>query len=283
MAGRDDRPGEMSRLRYRPTLAGVMALAIFFNACGGGEADSSGSEATIASSSTSSSSVPEAPSAAPRWETVADFHGEGVGTTDSFIILPDAIQWRVRWRCQGAGALTITGAPALKKPLLVERDCPKEGTAYAIQAGPRRLNVDATGPWRMTVDQQVDTPIDEAPLPDMATAKILGSGDFYDIEKKGKGTARLYELHGGSRAIRLEEFEVTQNTDLFVWLSEATSPRTSAEVVAKPYVQIAVLRSTSGSQNYLVPPEIATDKIRSIVIWCEPVHIAYAAAALSGT
>lgn len=260
-----------------------MALTIVFNACGGGAADGRGPEPTVPSSSSSSASVPEAPRAAPRWETVADFDGEGVETTEPFTILPAAIQWRVRWKCQGAGPLTITAAPALKKPLLVEGACPKEGIAYSIQPGPRRLLVEATGPWRMTVDQQVDTPIDEAALPEMATAKVLGSGDFYDIEKRGKGTARLYELPGGSRAIRLEDFEVTQNTDLFVWLSEATSPRTSAEVLAKPYVQIAVLRSTSGSQNYVVPPEIATDKIRSIVIWCEPIRIAYAAAALDGS
>lgn len=264
------------------SFLGAMALTILFNACGGGGGDGSGSQSTLPPGSSSSASVPKGPSAAPRWETVADFDGEGVKTTESFTILPAAIQWRVRWSCHGAGPLTITGAPALKKPLLVGGDCPKDGIAYAIQTGARRLKVEATGPWSMTVDQQVDTPIDEAALPEMATAKILGSGDFYDLEKKGNGTARLYELPGGSRAIRLENFEVTQNTDLFVWLSEATSPRTSAEVVAKPYVQIAVLRSTLGSQNYVVPEEIPTEKIRSIVIWCEPVRIAYAAAALNG-
>lgn len=262
----------------------MITLALVLNACGAGSGNGGSGPATTdaLNRSTTSATASKSPTAAPRWETVADFDGQASTTTESFAILASAIQWRVRWSCQGPGALIITGVPALKKPVLTRTDCPKDGTAYAIQTGARRLKVEASGTWSVTVDQQVDTPIDEPALPEMAAAKVLGSGEFYDLDKKGKGTARLYELPGGGRALRLENFEVTQNTDLFVWLSEATNPRTSADVVAKPYVQIAVLRSTLGSQNYVVPPEIPTDKIRSVVIWCEPVRVAYAAASLTG-
>jgi hypothetical protein len=35
-----------------------------------------------------------------------------------------------------------------------------------------------------------------------------------------------------------------------------------------------------GNQNYEVPPDVPTERIRSIVIWCEPVSVAYIAAPL---
>jgi hypothetical protein len=75
---------------------------------------------------------------------------------------------------------------------------------------------------------------------------------------------------------------VAQNTDLFVWLSEARQPRTSAEAVGAGRVSVGNLKSTLGNQNYEVPPDVPTERIRSVVIWCEPVAIAYSAAILVG-
>jgi hypothetical protein len=36
-----------------------------------------------------------------------------------------------------------------------------------------------------------------------------------------------------------------------------------------------------GNENYTVPTDLPSDKIKSVVIWCQPVSIAYAAAALT--
>ena len=255
-------------------------------ACGGGGDDDGGGTASTATTAAgggdrvSTTAVPDKkPVAAPRWEELASFSGPGAVETAEFSVVPGAIQWRVRWSCE-AGTVQIDTLPALKKGTLVTSPCPKEGTAYSIQTGPRRLRVEAAGPWKVTVDQQVDTPVEEPPLPEMASGRVIATGEFHRIERSGKGTARLYELADGRRAVRFEGFEVSQNTDLFVWLSEAADPKTSADVVAVPHQEIALLTSTLGSQNYLVPPELPTAKIRSVVIWCAPVRIAYTAAAL---
>ena len=40
------------------------------------------------------------------------------------------------------------------------------------------------------------------------------------------------------------------------------------------------LKSTIGDQNYLIPAAVDASEIRSIVIWCVPVRIAYTAASL---
>ena len=81
------------------------------------------------------------------------------------------------------------------------------------------------------VDQQIDSPLVEAPLDGMVPDATVGQGEFVPVEMKGKGTARLYELPDGTRIVRFEDdFEVSTNTDLFVWLSEAEAPATEAPV-----------------------------------------------------
>jgi len=88
-------------------------------------------------------------------------------------------------------------------------------------------------------------------------------------------------LPDGKRILRFENFQTGENTDLFVWLSEVPKPANSAQAVGTPHVEISNLKSTIGSQNYEIPASIPTEKIKSVVIWCQPVQIAYAAVALA--
>jgi hypothetical protein len=113
-----------------------------------------------------------------------------------------------------------------------------------------------------------------------ADAEVLSSGRFYPIERRGTGDVDLYRLASGRLAIRLEDFETSANTDLFVWLSEVERPRTTKQVVRSPHVELGLLKSTQGNQNYLLPEGLDSESVRSIVIWCEPIRIVYTAAAL---
>ena len=269
--------------RFNKPLA-ILLLALA--GCSGGTGSAQPTGPTIRgpadSGTTTVASGTTVPKAAPRWEKVADLSGSGNSETASFNIASGAIQWRLRWKCEN-GSLSLTPEPPLKKgqPLVSSANCRGAGEEYAIETGERRLKVETLGPWSAVIDQQVDTPVDEAPLPEMASARVLAAGDFYGIERTGKGSARLYQLPGGRLALRLDDFEVSANTELFVWLSEATAPHTSADVVAVPHVNVGGLTSTLGPQNYVLPPEASVDKAHSVVIWCEPVRIAYTAAALS--
>ncbi len=47
-----------------------------------------------------------------------------------------------------------------------------------------------------------------------------------------------------------------------------------------PHREFALLKSTLGDQNYLLPRNVDIENVRSIVIWCEPVSIVYTAASL---
>lgn len=208
--------------------------------------------------------------------------GDGPAQSATFTIDDGAIQWRVRWRCQ-SGSLRITTMPPPRRPEpVVDSTCPGEGEGFAIHTGAISLGVEAGGPWEAVVEQQVDTPLDE-PLPPeaAATAPVVARGDFFEVENPGTGTASILELPDGRRVLRLEDFETVATPELFVWLSQAPNPRTSAEAVGAERIELGPLRATLGNQNYDIPADVPLEQIRSVVIWCEPISIVYTAAALA--
>lgn len=278
-------PARRSRSRLAPAL---LALALTAVAACGSTGDPTASATTSTTIEDTTPTTARGQTSAPRWETVSTFDGTGNQTTPVFDILPDAIQWRARWKCE-SGSLKVESDPKRKPDDEPTVDGPCAGldatgdkaVGYGIVEGKVKLKVEATSAWEIVVDQQIDTPLMEPPLPGMDTGKVLGQGAFYDVEMKGKGTARLFELPGGELALRLEDFEVSANTDLFVWLSESPAPKTSKDAVDAPYVELGNLKSTIGNQNYLLPASISRDKVKSIVIWCAPVRVVYTAAILA--
>ena len=225
--------------------------------------------------------VGEAERASPRWEQVKVLTGNAP-TEVPVTIAPGAIQWRVKWDCETGKMVINTTPPPPRSGPLVDSPCPDNGEGFSVLQGEVKLTIEASGPWKATVEQQVDTPLDEPPLPEMATAKVLARGDFYNVDKTGRGTAILYELPDGRRALRFEPgFDVLNDPDLVVWLSEATAPKTSKEVVDSPHVEIAALKSTKGSQNYIVPNDLPIGRIGSVALYCVPVPSIYIAASLT--
>jgi hypothetical protein len=216
--------------------------------------------------------------AAPRWEPLRTFRGSG-DATETITIDEEAIRWRASWTCErGKFELTANGAE------FGSEDCPGDGRWSSIDTGEFELRVTATGPWRLTIYQQVESPLRETPPEEITSgaAELIAEGSFYRIENRGQGTARLYRLPNGRLALRMEGFSTAANTDLFVWISENPRPRTTTQALNSPHEQIAALKSTLGDQNYLLPEGFDSTAARSVVIWCEPIQIAYTAATLSG-
>ena len=217
---------------------------------------------------------------APHWERVATFAGTGDGRTAGFSIADHAIQWRVTASCTG-GRLRVD-LESEPGPL-AEPACPGRTFGFSIREGRAALAVAAVGGWEVFVDQQVETPASEPVLGGMTEASLVADGEFYGIDQQGIGTAALYRLPDGRRALRFEPFSVTANTDLFVWVSETRAPRTSVEALHSSHVQVAELTATAGPQNYVLPDGVDPENVRSVVIWCEPVRTAYAAATLAAS
>jgi len=260
-------------------LAATMAAAA---GCGGGGDASEGPDPfTAVEQDEKAGSARARTQAAPRWERVTTLRGSG-DATEKIRIEADAVQWRVRWRCsEGRFEVSQSPAPDEGNPL-GGGPCPGEGEATTIDTGELRLAVRTGGRWRAVIEQQVTDPIKEPPLPAMEAkaAEVVARGRFYPVERRGRGSAALHELANGRLALRLEGFRTSNNTDLFVWLSKATRPRTTKQALRSDHTEFALLKSTIGSQNYLLPEGTDADSVRSIVIWCEPVRIAYTAATL---
>ena len=264
-------------------LLGSLVLAV--GGCGGsdgGGASNAGDDA-FKEVSSQPSLTRTARRAAPRWELVTRMQGTAPAE-QSVSIASGAIQWRARWRCSsGKLALAVQPAPRTKAED-AGGPCPGSGDATWVQTGDQRLKVDARGRWSVAVEQQVDTPIEEPALAAMRSpgARVLASGSFYDVERKGSGSAKLYRLPGGRTALRLDPFRTSANTDLFVWLSTAARPATTrATVRAQRLGRLIPLKSTIGPQNYVLERGIDPRRIRSIAIWCDPIRIVYTAASLA--
>lgn len=218
--------------------------------------------------------------AAPRWEPLTTLTGTG-NATRSITVAKGAIQWRARWRCD-RGGLRVTASASTGRRTLTSADCPRAGTGTGFRTGRIDLEIKTPGRWRLVVEQQVDTALHERPLAAMRSpaARVVARGRFYDIERFGRGTATLYRVAGDRLALRLTGFVTSANTDLFVWFSDVRRPRTTVAAARSKHRVAAVLKSTLGEQNYLLPAGTTTSRARSIVIWCEPVQIAYTAASL---
>lgn len=219
--------------------------------------------------------------ASARWEPIATLTGSGA-STKAFAVAREAIQWRARWRCD-TGRLKLTATASGRT--VAEATCPAHGIGTDVRTGAQELRVQASGRWRVTLEQQVDTPLREPPLKSMRSpaARVLAAGRFYGLERPGRGGAALYRLPGGRLALRLDGFATSANSDLYVWLSAAAKPRNTVQAARAPHRVLAPLKSTIGEQNYLIPRGLDASRIRSVVIWCVPVRIAYTAAPLRAT
>jgi hypothetical protein len=214
--------------------------------------------------------------AAPRWEEVRTL--DGMGAAERRIRIDDgAVQWRVRWRCEGSRFAVGAGDEPLGSG-----SCPGRKQADGRGSGAIVLRVAAEGRWQMIVEQQVTTPLIEPPLPALGrkSTRVVRRGRFRPIERRGAGKAVVHRLASGRLVLRLDGFSTAANTDLAVWLSTVRAPRTTTAVLAGRHRKVADLKATLGDQNYMLPRDVTLAGTRSIVIWCEPVRIAYTAATL---
>jgi hypothetical protein len=255
----------------------ALAVALMIAGCGD-DGDSAGDAFKAVQQQEAERSLQQREIAAPRWEPLGAFGGSG-NNTETVQIDDDAIRWRASWSCErGKFELTANGGE------FGSGECPGDGRWSSIDTGEIELRVSASGPWRVRLWQQVESALHEPPPEEIAsgTAQLLGQGTFYRIENRGQGTARLYRLPSGRIALRMEGFSTAANTDLFVWISEDPRPRTTKQALNSTHEQIAALKSTLGDQNYLLPQGFDPAAARSVVIWCEPIQIAYTAATLAG-
>ncbi len=131
----------------------------------------------------------------------------------------------------------------------------------------------------------VVAPIADAPTPDPTNMTAIKSGDFIEIDAvhKAAGKATLFrQVNNNALLLRFDDFSVTNGLNLSVYLSTATLPKTSAEMMAgQLQLWVAPLKGTAGNQNYTrLPPDLNLTRYRSVVIYSEDLKTVYSSATL---
>jgi hypothetical protein len=149
-------------------------------------------------------------------------------------------------------------------------------TTSATVGSPQPAALASVGPG----PSQQPRPSDQPTLPARSAAPLLSlAGPFHGSDEFhfGRGTARLIETSPGHVVLRLEDFEVRNGPDLYVYLSP------SAEGYVDGAIEVARLKADKGNQNYDVPAAALAGGRRpaSVVIWCKQFSHLFATAPLS--
>ncbi|HEY0735591.1 MAG TPA: DM13 domain-containing protein [Herpetosiphonaceae bacterium] len=118
------------------------------------------------------------------------------------------------------------------------------------------------------------------PTEALSEPKLLRSGDFHPVTHEGTGTASIYELPDGTRVLRLENFEVLNGPDLYVWLSAAPDADNARTILDNQYAEIGRLKGNQGNQNYELPADLDVSAFNSVTIWCRRFSVNFATAPL---
>jgi hypothetical protein len=108
------------------------------------------------------------------------------------------------------------------------------------------------------------------PMPIALAGTFSGADEFHF----GRGTARLFETAPGAFVVRLEDFEVRNGPDLYVYLSPDGSGYSDTAL------ELGRLKADKGNQNYEVPAGLDPDTAASVVIWCKQFSVLFAVAPL---
>lgn len=166
----------------------------------------------------------------------------------------------------------------------MQTPAPMQESSDQMQMSPTPKPMAET-PEPMTAQQSemmAETPEPMAVQPTEAPSepRLLRSGEFHSVAHEGTGTASIYELPDGKRVLRLENFEVLNGPDLYVWLSAAADADNARTILDNQYAELGRLKGNQGNQNYELPADLDVSTFNSVTIWCRRFSVNFATAPL---
>ena len=114
----------------------------------------------------------------------------------------------------------------------------------------------------------------------MTPDALMLRGRFHAVQKHGEGSVRCTGCRAGIWRCASRSSYVA-GPGLRLWLSDAPDVTSTLEARQSRYADAGAIRSTLGSYNQMLPAAIDAAKVRTVVIWCPTVLIAFSAAPLS--
>jgi len=131
-------------------------------------------------------------------------------------------------------------------------------------------------------DDVVPAPQQEIPE-DLLGRIRVGNGNFVPATPgvRAEGALSVFELADGRHLIRLDDVDVTNVSDMTLWLSANAAPTTIEEVQAgNEYQLIDPLLGNVGGQNYIIAADVDLSSYNSVVVLSEELNIVVSYATL---
>jgi hypothetical protein len=126
-----------------------------------------------------------------------------------------------------------------------------------------------------------DTPAGATATEPMPTSpEAIAVGAFHSNAHETKGSATVYRRPGGTRLLRLADFETSNGPDVRVYLVAAADVNDEATVTRAGFVELGKLKGNKGDQNYEIPASVDLAKYRSVTIWCKRFSVNFGTAPL---
>ena len=125
-----------------------------------------------------------------------------------------------------------------------------------------------------------------APIVSGPQDTLLSSGSFYPVVHPGSGAAAVVRGPDGKRRLEIKNLITDDGPAVYVWLSTADTPKSSASVSTNPsdYRQLSeeLPRGVYPlNASYVLPDDLDLSRFRSVVLWCVEFKVNFASAALT--
>ena len=107
---------------------------------------------------------------------------------------------------------------------------------------------------------------------DMLIGNLIDAGDGFHM---ASGQIKVLQSQNGTQILRIENLDVTNGPDLYVYLATDTT--------AKDFVSLGRLKGNMGNQNYPIPENIDFEKYNTLLIWCQAFSTLFGSSKLSTT
>jgi hypothetical protein len=110
--------------------------------------------------------------------------------------------------------------------------------------------------------------------------EVVKSGWFVgsDLLHTGTGTAKIIAYPDGSHILRFEDFSVVNGPDVYVYLSNTTTPSDDIGSLGD-YIDLGELKGNIGNQNYTLPQ--GAEDYQTVVLWCKEFGVLFPYAVMS--
>jgi hypothetical protein len=108
----------------------------------------------------------------------------------------------------------------------------------------------------------------------------VSSGKFHGVAHEGAGDAIVYRQEDGSYVLRLENLDIFNGPDLYVYAVAAPDATDDATVLEAGFLNAGRLKGNQGNQTYELPADFDPAAYRSISVWCQRFSVNFATAPL---